>query len=255
MSNSDNILVVIPARGGSKGIPRKNVRNLGGKPLIYYSITSALKLGENVDVYVSSDDDEILTLSKNFGAQIHKRDPKLAEDATTLDPVIHACYQFAMNEHGKTYKYIITLQPTSPLLKTSSIKAAIQYMDKNPSIETTLSAVNDTHLTWNKEDNTFKPNYKARLNRQYLNPVYKETGGFFITRSSIITENNRIGQQVHLYELGEGENIDIDNFHDWALCEYILRKKKSAFRCTGKSRYWPWSCHEHLEYRQRYFRA
>lgn len=233
MSSSDNILVVIPARGGSKGIPRKNVRNLGGKPLIYYSINNALNIKGNVDVYVSSDDDEILTLSKNFGAQIHKRDPKLAEDVTTLDPVIYSCFMFAMKEHRKTYKYIITLQPTSPLLKTSSLEGAIQYMDTHPSIETTLSAVNDTHLTWRKEDNGFKPNYKVRLNRQYLDPVYKETGGFFITRSTIITENNRIGEQVHLYELDEGENIDIDNFHDWALCEYILKKKRVLIVVRG----------------------
>ena len=91
------ILFVIPARGNSKGIPRKNLRSLGGKPLIYYSIMNA-KSFENkfdVDIFVSSEDSEIITISQSLGAKIHKRKQSLSKDETGLDPVIIDCVNFA----------------------------------------------------------------------------------------------------------------------------------------------------------------
>jgi len=228
-----NILVVIPARGGSKGIPRKNLRTLAGKPLIYYGIQTALKSKYSPDVYVSSDDDEILTISQKVGAKRLKRDASKAEDATTLDPVIYDAYIKIKAEEGKEYDLIITLQPTSPLLKTASFDAAIDVMLAKPSIDTVIAANDDTHLTWKKEGEKFLPNYKKRVNRQYLTPVFKETGGFLITRSNIISENNRIGENVELYLLDGGENIDIDTYEDWNLCEYYLKRKKILFVVSG----------------------
>ena len=86
------ILIVIPARGGSKGIPRKNIRMLNKHPLIYYSIKTCLQSKHQVDVYVSSEDDEILTLSEKFGAKTLRRSIGHADDATTLDPVIFEAF-------------------------------------------------------------------------------------------------------------------------------------------------------------------
>ena len=103
------ILAVIPARGGSKGIPRKNLRLLNGKPLIYYSIKTALASKYSLDVYVSSEDDEILNTAIGFGAKVHKRDISIADDKSTLDPVIHACYSYAQSAENKTYDFIITV--------------------------------------------------------------------------------------------------------------------------------------------------
>ena len=104
-----SILVIIPARGGSKGIPRKNIRSLDGKPLIYYSIRNALQIkAREVDCYLSSEDDEILTLAKKFGSKIHKRSSENAHDATTLDPVIHEAYHQILNLENKEYDLVIT---------------------------------------------------------------------------------------------------------------------------------------------------
>ncbi len=228
-----NILVIIPARGGSKGIPRKNLRSLAGKPLIYYSIQTALNSKYKPDVYVSSDDDEILSISKKIGAKTIKRDPKKAEDATTLDPVIYDAYGQITQIESKQYDLIVTLQATSPLLKTSSLDTAIDILVNKNAIDTVISASDDTHLTWKKEDEKFLPNYKERVNRQYLTPIFKETGGFLITRSNIISKNNRIGKNVELYLLNGGENIDIDTYEDWNLCEYYLRQKKILFVVSG----------------------
>ena len=228
-----NILIVIPARGGSKSIPRKNLRLLNGKPLIYYSIKTALSSRFNADIYVSSDDDEILITAKLFGALPHKRDARIADDKSTLDPVIYSCYEFAMQENCKSYDLIITMQPTSPLLKTSSLDSAIQQAIDNFKTDTIIAAKDTTSLTWRKEDNKYLPNYKKRLNRQDLTPNYTETGAFLITRKSVISPTNRIGDHVDLYLLSDGEEIDIDTFDDWNICEYKLKRKTILFVVTG----------------------
>ena len=228
-----NILVVIPARGGSKGIPRKNLRLLNGKPLIYYAIQTALKSKYDVDIYVSSEDDEILNTASQFGAKTHKRDMSIADDKTTLDPVIYAAYKYAKQKENKIYSYIITMQPTSPLLKTDSLDRAIFQAVSNQEIETIISAKDETHLSWRKEHNKFIPNYEKRVNRQYLTPAFTETGGFFITKNNIITPENRIGKNVELYLLMEGEEVDIDTYEDWNLCEFHMKRKHILFVVTG----------------------
>lgn len=228
-----NVLVVIPARGGSKGIPRKNLRPLSGKPLIYYSIKAALNSKFNTEVYVSTDDEEITFFAKSFGAQVHYRDSTLASDNITLDPVIYNAFNHLTQKSGKTFELIVTLQPTSPLVTSVDIDNAIELMIKNQRIDTVISAVNDTHLTWKKIDKKYEPNYIERLNRQLLTPVFRETGGFLITRSSIIGENNRIGSNVELFELKGGKALDIDNYEDWNLAEYYLQRRKILFCISG----------------------
>jgi CMP-N-acetylneuraminic acid synthetase/spore coat polysaccharide biosynthesis predicted glycosyltransferase SpsG len=228
-----NILVVIPARGGSKGIPRKNLRLLNNKPLIFYSIKTALNSKFSLDVYVSSEDEEILNTAIQFGAKTFNRDVSMSKDSSTLDPVIYSCYTYAKEKEKKDYDYVVTMQPTSPLLSTKTLDSAIQKTLNNSEIETTIAVKNDTHLTWKKENNRFVPNYKKRVNRQYLTPVFTETGGFFITRKDIITAINRIGKNVELHILENGEEIDIDTYEDWNLCEYYLKRKHILFVVTG----------------------
>ncbi len=228
-----NILAIIPARGNSKGIPRKNVRKLGKHPLIYYAIQTALQSKFSIDTYVSSDDSEILTLAAKFGAKTINRDDHLAEDATTLDPVIFHGFEQASKLENKHYDIVVTLQPTSPLLKSASLDAALEHLIQHPEIDTVLSATDDTHLTWTIEDGTYLPNFTKRLNRQYLKPIFRETGGFLITRDSWMSANNRIGKKVHLALLKGAEAIDIDTYEDWNICEYYLKRKKLLFVVSG----------------------
>ena len=228
-----NILVVIPARGGSKGIPRKNLRSLAGKPLIYYSVATAFSSKFELDVYVSSDDDEILSIASQVGAKVVKRDSAIAQDATTLDPVVYDAYCQAQALENKNYGLVVTLQPTSPLLESNSLDEAIQCLIDNSSLDTVIAAHDDTHLTWKVKEGIYTPNYEERLNRQYLTPVFKETGGFLITRAKEVSEHNRIGKNVDLYLLEGGENIDIDTYEDWNLCEYYLKRKKILFVVSG----------------------
>ena len=125
MNPSVNILAIIPARGGSKGIPRKNVLLLSGQPLISYAIQNAKSSGFQMDVAVSTDDQEITNVSNQFGAEVIRRNKKLASDEVTLDPVIFDAVQQMEGKTGKTYDYVITLQPTSPLLSADTLDSAI----------------------------------------------------------------------------------------------------------------------------------
>ncbi|HLP10790.1 MAG TPA: hypothetical protein VK177_02600 [Flavobacteriales bacterium] len=227
-----NILVVIPARGGSKGIPRKNLRSMAGNPLIWYSIKTALASAYNPVVCVSTDDDELATISEKTGALVIKRENKLGTDEVTLDPVIYDVYQ-KLTSAGQVFDLVVTIQPTSPLLKTSTLDAAIKHLFDNNGIDTLISACNDTHLTWSEKEGEYYPNYEKRLNRQYLKQVFKETGSFLITRAQCVIPTSRIGKKVGLYLLSGSEAIDIDNYEDWSICEFYLRRKKILFVVTG----------------------
>lgn len=227
------ILVIIPARGGSKGIPRKNLRSLNGSPLIKYSIITALQSRFQPDVYVSSEDNEILSIAKKIGAKTHERDLQIAKDETTLDPVIFSCFNYAEKKEKKKYELVVTLQPTSPLLKSNTLDNALGKILDNVELDTLISVKDSTHLSWKKINGKYTPNYTKRLNRQYLPKSFQETGGFLITRSKYISNNNRIGNNIDLVVLNDGEEIDIDDYRDWNLCEYLLRQKHILFIVTG----------------------
>ena len=226
------VLAVIPARGGSKGIPRKNVRLMHGKPLIYYSIQNALSCSYIDDVVVSSDDEEILSIAAMYNVKAMNRDSALAQDAVTLDPVIYDAMIRMEQETGKHYDVVITLQATSPLLSAGTLDSAVKSFLESD-FDTYISAVNKPHLSWTKKDGKCVPNYEKRLNRQQLPPNFLEAGAFLITKREYMSENNRIGQKVSVFDMPEKEAIDIDSYADWMVCEQELSKKRIIFRADG----------------------
>lgn len=227
------VLAVIPARGGSKGIPRKNMRLLNGKPLIAYAIENAL-LAKRIDaVVVSSDCDEILDFAGQYEEVVPlSRDTSLAQDAVTLDPVIFDAvirYEQSVDERCDV---VVTLQPTSPLLTVNTLNSALDYFFAHQN-DTTISVVNAPHLSWMVQGKTIVPAYKERLNRQQLPPSYLETGAFVITRREHVTDRSRIGQKVSVFEVPATESTDIDSRQDWVVCEALLSSKRIAFRVDG----------------------
>lgn len=239
MNPNVNILAIIPARGGSKGIPRKNVLLLSGQPLISYAIQNAKSSGFQMDVAVSTDDQEITNVSNQFGAEVIRRNKKLASDEVTLDPVIFDAVQQMEGKTGKTYDYVITLQPTSPLLSADTLDSAIQKMLNDETIDTLISAVNDPHLSWTTKEVkgvvTVLPNYEARLNRQYLPKNFVETGAFVITKRHFVRPDTRFGKNISVYEVPASESTDIDTKQDWWVAEKQLSKKNILIRVEGYS--------------------
>lgn len=226
------ILTVIPARGGSKGIPKKNIRFIAGKPLLAYAIQCSLESSYNMDVVISSDEEEIQNIARRFGAYVIERPAALADDKITLDPVIyHATAR--MEEVKQThYDVVITLQPTSPLLSSKTLDDAIRFFIQNE-YDTVLSGVNDPRLSWRMEDGICLPNYKKRLNRQYLPKELKETGAFVITHRKHVTPESRFGPRVSVFEVPECEAGDIDTPQDWLIAQYALQKKNILIRLEG----------------------
>lgn len=227
-----NILAVIPARGASKGIPKKNIRLMNNKPLISYSINNAKNCSLITDVVVTTDDDEIATIASSYGAEIITRTNELASDKVTLDPVIYDATIKMEEKLNKKYDIVITLQVTSPLLKSETLDKAIEEFCNNK-YDTVISAINKPHLAWGKNNNGFYPLYEKRTNRQELPANYVETGAFVITKRNFVIENSRIGKKVAVYEVPEEQSIDIDNMTDWITCESILKRKKIVLRCDG----------------------
>lgn len=226
------IIVVIPARGGSKGIPRKNVRLMNGKPLISYVIQTAKNSSFSPDVYVSTDSTEIADISSNYGAKIINRNECLAGDMVTLDPVIYDALIRIEKEKSCSYDLIITMQPTSPLTSVKTLDSAIKKFISEK-YNTLISVVNKPHLSWTEIEGKIVPAYKERLNRQQLPKNYLETGAFVIVDRKSITENSRIGEKVGVFEVSEKESIDIDDATDWIMTESLMKKKKILFRADG----------------------
>lgn len=227
-------LIVIPARGGSKGIPRKNIRLMCGKPLISYSITNALNSSYDFDVVVSTDDKEIDRISLLYGAKVIKRPEELGADSVTLDPVIYHAVSYMEKNMKKDYDIVITMQPTSPLLKTSTLDSAIEYFINN-NFDTLISGINRPHLSWTELEGKIVPLYKKRLNRQYLPKNLLETGAFLISKREFVKENSRFGPKVSIYEVPENESVDIDSPQDWWVAEKELSKKNILIRTDGYS--------------------
>jgi CMP-N-acetylneuraminic acid synthetase/spore coat polysaccharide biosynthesis predicted glycosyltransferase SpsG len=228
------ILVIIPARGGSKGIPRKNIRLMAGQPLISYSIKNAISSRHNPDVTVSTDDDEIARIAITYGVKVIMRPECLATDSVTLDPVIYHAVNVMEEEKGMKYDTVITMQATSPLLKTETLDAAVDYFKIN-GFDTVLSGINKPHLSWIEKEGRIIPAYESRLNRQYLPKNLMETGAFFISKREFVKEQSRFGPNVSVYEISENEAIDIDTAQDWWIAEKELFKKNIFIRVEGYS--------------------
>ena len=226
------IIVVIPARGGSKGIPRKNLRLLNKKPLIWYPINVAKKSMYKPHIVVSTDDTEIGEIARLSGAKVIKRPRNLSLDNVTLDPVVyHALLKMEQKTQIK-YDLVVTLQPTTPLLKTETLDKAINLMLRNR-YETIISVESCPHLYWKQENNHFVALYKSRENRQFLDPIYKENGAFVISQRKVVNNKSRIGNIIHLLEIPSEESIDIDTISDWWVAENYLNQINIAFRVDG----------------------
>ena len=223
------ILAVIPARAGSKGVPNKNIRLVNNKPLIYYSIKNAVESKYITDVIVTTDSPEIEVIAKQMGVSYKHRRPELCEDSVTLDSVIFDAAE------GIDCDYVVTMQPTSPTLTVGTLDQAIRYAVDND-LDTVISVINQPHLSWREENGRKVPNYKERLNRQYLPAQYNETGAFVISKRNVVTETTRIGEKIDVYEIPEEEAVDVDTFEDLQYVEAILQNKKVAIYVNGNNK-------------------
>lgn len=223
-----NIVAIIPARGGSTGLPRKNIKSLAGKPLIAYSIEAALKSKYIDKVIVSTEDEEIAEISRRYGAEVIERPKELAKDITPTEPVLEHILEWLKEDEGYKSDIIILLQPTSPLRNSKHIDEALDIF-LNRDYDSLLSVCPSSAFLWRiGETSAYPVNYdfKNRPRRQDKEPEYRENGALYITTyNNFMKNHNRLGGMIGVYIMSEEFSIEIDTEFDFWLCKKILSLK------------------------------
>lgn len=220
--------IVIPARGGSAGVPRKNVRLLAGEPLIARTIKTALAATLPGRVVVITDDDEIEEISLFYGAVVTREEKTTGK--ATLDQVMVRTIPFLRELGATDADVLLTMQPTCPFITSTRVREAMKaFADGAGSV---LTVIDDRHLGWRiDEGGNPRPDYAARVNRQQLPPHFRESGAIIGARIGDVSKfETRIVEPISLIELPEGEALDIDTFGDWAIAEHLATRRRILLR-------------------------
>jgi CMP-N,N'-diacetyllegionaminic acid synthase len=221
-------LAIIPARGGSKRLPRKNVLDLCGKPLISYTIEAGLKSKYVDKVVVTSDDNDILTISKEYGAKTIKRPDELASDiATTFDAIKHTI------DNIEKYDYIVLLQPTSPLRNEKHIDEAIELLEqKNADTIIGVCEMDHSPLWSNTLDESLSMSNFLKeevLNKrsQDLEKYYRLNGAIYICKTDELLKNKTffLKDNIFAYIMDRKSSIDIDEEVDFKITKVFFDDK------------------------------
>jgi CMP-N,N'-diacetyllegionaminic acid synthase len=216
------ILGIIPARGGSKGIPKKNIKLLNGKPLIAYTIANAL--ASNLDrVIVSTDNEEISRISKECGAEVIIRPDHLAEDKT---PTLHVL-QDAVSQLDEKFDCVMTLQPTSPLRNSEHINEAIKLFEIDKEADSLVSIVEVPHNYMPEKLMSLEGKYlfgnSDTKRRQDVPIIYARNGAaIYVTKTEKLNEFI-FGGNTLPYFMSKIDSFDIDDLEDWKIVERIIK--------------------------------
>ena len=228
---SHKVLGIIPARGGSKGIPKKNIYKINNKPLIAYTINEAKKSKFLKDVIVSTEDSEIEKISKKFHAQVLKRPKKLSTDNTPTNSVIINVIKQLETKGDIEFDAIVLLQPTSPLRTVNDIDNSIKIFSKNKcdSVMSVTKVHHPPHWTYsiNKKGTLTKfLKSKTRVFRRQDSPIlYQLNGAILIATKEFFLKKKEIGHNTIPYIMPQERSIDIDNFYDLKIASLILKNK------------------------------
>lgn len=224
------ILVIIPARGGSKGIPHKNIKPLAGKPLIHYTIDVARQIVANEDICVSTDDPEIIQCVEDYGVKVpFVRPSELATDtAGTYEVLLHALKYY--EQQGKTYDVVILLQNTSPFRTPKQVKEALALYNSNLDM-----VVSVKECSANPYYCVFEENEYGYLNickgdgsitrRQDAPKVYEYNGAIYVINPKSLKEMPlyKFTKRIK-YVMDEKSSLDLDTMNDWHMAELQISK-------------------------------
>jgi len=225
MYKNKTFLAIIPARGGSKRLPRKNVLDLAGKPLIAWSIEAGLKSKYIDKVIVTSDDDEILNIATQFQSEVIKRPKELASDsATSFDALKHTI------ENMESYDYIILLQPTSPLRDQDDIDEAIELLDiKTADAIVSVCEMDHSPLWSNTLDISLSMQGFLKddiLNKrsQELETYYRLNGAIYISQTEKLLQEESffLKENIYAFIMNRKKSIDIDEEIDFKIAEVLM---------------------------------
>jgi len=226
------VLAIIPARGGSKGVPRKNIRQLAGKPLIAYTIEQALKSKYINRLVVSTDDAEITEVSKQYGTEVIRRPDELARDDTPSLPVFQHAIQHLEEKEGYYTDLVVILQPTSPLREVEDIDGAIDKLltVSCDSVVSVCELEHPLHWMYTLDGDRLKPIITGKVSRrQDATKVYQLNGAVYVTRRDVIIRQNKLmGDGTRAYIMPWERSVDIDTEIDFKLAELLMRERDSG---------------------------
>ncbi|MGA7192597.1 MAG: acylneuraminate cytidylyltransferase [Anaerolineales bacterium] len=230
------ILAIIPARGGSKGIPRKNIRDFAGYPLIAWSIAAGKQSKLVTRVIVSTDDEEIASIARQYGAEVpFLRPVELAQDNTLDLPVFEHALKWLEEIEGYKPEIVVQLRPTSPIRPRGCVDNAISILLEHPRADCVRGVVpagQNPHKMWriSRPDGPMSPLLEVpgieepyNAPRQILPPIYWQTGHIDAIRTSTITRKSSLtGNKIYPLIIDPRYTVDIDNLSDWAKYESIV---------------------------------
>lgn len=226
---------IIPARGGSKGIPRKNIRQLAGKPLIVWTIETALACPNLDRIIVSTDDEEIAQIARDSGAKVpFLRPVELAQDDTPDLPVYQHALSWLAEHEDYRADIVVWLRPTAPLRAVEDVEAAISLLIETGADCVRSVCVAEHHPYWMKrlEDDRLVPfidqtDDSKYYRRQLLPPAYRLNGAVDVTWSKTVMEKGLVySGDVRGYVMPLVRSIDLDSELDFALAELLLQRRK-----------------------------
>lgn len=222
-------LIIIPARGGSKGIPHKNIKPFMGKPLIYYTIDAARSIVSDEDICVSTDDDEIISVVEQYGLKVpFKRPDELATDtAGTYEVLLHALKYY--EAQGKHYDAVMLLQNTSPFRKPEQVQEALSLY--KPEVDMVVSvkecAANPYYCVFEEDPNGYLHICKGEGNiyrRQDAPKVYEYNGAIYIMNAEVLKHTHMHKMQKRVkYVMDERSSFDLDTMNDWYMAEMMAK--------------------------------
>jgi len=224
------MIAIIPARGGSKGLPGKNIKNLNGKPMLAYTIEAALQSNEVSDVIISTDDEEIYNTAIKYGAsKTFLRPPELAQDnSLAVDNYIYTADKLNV-EYGYDTSSFVVLQPTSPLRTADDIDGAIKLFKQNDA-DSVISYTEAQHpLEWHKyidESGRFENVFGDSIgNRQSSKLSYYPNGAVFVFSLNLIKQRKYYSDKSFAYLMPRSRSVDVDAIEDFDYVEFLMRKK------------------------------
>lgn len=223
-----SILAVIPARGGSKGILKKNIYPLNGKPLLLYTIEALQACNTELFITVSTDCKEIMKVARRGGVYVVERPDDISSDTASTESVLLHCLDYIKSKESRLFDLVLTAQPTSPFRKASTVDGFIShYLKIHGKYNAQFTLHEDFNDFWIKIDkNEFKRlHHDAPRRRQERNPLYVENSCLYITDVKILRiTNNILGSKCSGYIIDNKEALDINEMKDLVLAEALLQK-------------------------------
>ena len=226
------MLAIIPARGGSKGLPGKNIKDICGKPLIAWTIEESVRSDYINDIIVSTDDEQIASIAKSYGARVPFLRPGhlASDDSLAVDTYLYTINRLEL-EKGNKIEDLAILQPTSPLRTTEDINGAISMFYEKEA-DSVISCTKEYHpVTWHKnigQDNRITPIFEDKLsNRQGLPVTYYPNGAIFVFSYNFLKTKKYYSENSYAFIMPRNRSVDIDEIDDFEYAEFLMGKRNA----------------------------